>query len=233
MTLKNGALNRVFAKVAPKNIIFSKTYTLFDRLAFVICVDSLGYKEILHHLMVLLVKDEEYKVNHVVMGWARVQDKIKLYMQNWQKDKEQKIKHKLSRKQLLMLKHLDDNQAKQKGDIYCWGAGVAMLPDSFEDSNGNVSLLHQCKNNISLEGRLQKAKEWQKETECGHCHEKTHLCVTSQKCWFNKYNLAKAAAEEKAAAEAAAKAAGNATPTWLQIAEEDFQNDVSWIMYHN
>jgi len=39
--------------------------------------------------------------------------------------------------------------------------------------------------------------------------------------------LAKAAAEEKAAAEAVAKAAGNATPTGLLIAEEDFQNDVS------
>jgi len=112
MTLKNEALNRAFAKVAPKNIVFSKTYTLFDRMAFIICVDLLGYEETLHHLLVLLIKNEEYKVNHVGMGWARVQDKIKLYMQKRQKDKEQKIKHTLDRKQLLMLKRLDDNRAK-------------------------------------------------------------------------------------------------------------------------
>jgi len=61
---------------------FSKTYTWFEQLVFVICVDLLGYKETLHCLLVLLVNNEEYNVNHVVvMGWARVQDEIKLYMQ--------------------------------------------------------------------------------------------------------------------------------------------------------
>jgi len=221
---KNEALNRAFTKVAPKNIVFSKTYTLFDQLAFVICVDSLGYEET---LLVLLVKNEEYQLDHVVVGWARVQDEIKLYMQKHQKTKEDKIKRTLDRKQLLMVKQLADNQAKRNGDIYCRGAGVAMLPDSFEDDNGNVSMLRQHKSNLTPEGRLRKAKERQKETECRRCHEKTHVCVTSRKCRFNKYNLAKAAAEEKAAAEAAAKAAGNATPTGLQIAEEDFRNNES------
>jgi len=41
---KHEALNGAFAKVAPKNIIFCKTHTLFDRLSLVICIDSLGYK---------------------------------------------------------------------------------------------------------------------------------------------------------------------------------------------
>jgi len=31
--------------------------------------------------ILMTLKNEEYKVNHVIMGWARVQDKIKLYMQ--------------------------------------------------------------------------------------------------------------------------------------------------------
>jgi len=41
---KNEALNRGFAKHAPKNIVFSKTFSLFDRLAFVIIIDSVGYE---------------------------------------------------------------------------------------------------------------------------------------------------------------------------------------------
>jgi len=37
---KNEALNCAFAKVAPKNIVYSKTMSLFDRLALVIGIDS-------------------------------------------------------------------------------------------------------------------------------------------------------------------------------------------------
>jgi len=155
---KNEALNRAFTKVALKNIVFSKTYALFDRLAFVICVDLLGYEETLHRLLVLLVKNEEYQVDHVVVGWARVQDEIKLYMQKRQKTKEDKIKRTLDRKQLLMVKRLADNQAKRNGDIYRCGAGVAMLPDSFEDDNGNVSMLRQRKSNLTPEGDFEKQR---------------------------------------------------------------------------
>jgi len=39
---KNEALNRGFTKHAPKNIMFSKTFSLFDHLAFVIIINFAG-----------------------------------------------------------------------------------------------------------------------------------------------------------------------------------------------
>jgi len=41
---KNEALNHAFAKQAPKNIVFSKTFRLFNHLTFVIIIDLLGYE---------------------------------------------------------------------------------------------------------------------------------------------------------------------------------------------
>jgi len=198
-------------KLHQRTLFFLKTYTLFDWLVFVICIDSLGYEEVLHHLLVLLLHKDNYQVDYVVMGWAKVQDEIKAYMQKWQKTKEERIKWTLDRKELLMLKCLNDNQANRKGDRYYWGIGIAMLPDSFGDCNGNVCALWWCKYDLTPEGRQRKAKQWQKETECKHCHETMHLCVTSLLCRFNKYNLAKVAAEAKAAAEAN----GGTTPTHM------------------
>jgi len=36
---------------------------------------------VLHHLLVLLLHKDNYQVDYVVMGWAKVQDEIKAYMQ--------------------------------------------------------------------------------------------------------------------------------------------------------
>jgi len=78
---KNEALNKAFAKVAPKNIVFCKTHTLFDRLSLVVCIDSLGYQRCLKWLMKMMFADELCEMDHVTNGWAVVQDTIKTYMQ--------------------------------------------------------------------------------------------------------------------------------------------------------
>jgi len=41
---KNETLNRGFKKHTPKNIVFSKTFSLYECLAFVIIIDLLHYK---------------------------------------------------------------------------------------------------------------------------------------------------------------------------------------------
>jgi len=77
---KNEVLNRAFAKVAPKNTVFSKTNSLFDQLSLVICMDLLGFVRCLEHLLALVFLDNEYKMNPITKTWALKQDCRNEYM---------------------------------------------------------------------------------------------------------------------------------------------------------
>jgi len=68
---KNEALNQAFTKNAPKNIVFSKTFSLFDRLSLVIVTDSLGYECGLRHLLADIFNNEHNDLGPVMMGWAQ------------------------------------------------------------------------------------------------------------------------------------------------------------------
>jgi len=64
------ALNCAFAKVAPKNIVFSKTMSLFDCLAFVIGIDSVGTMEYLQKLFQMLFAEEQFDLHPVTKAWT-------------------------------------------------------------------------------------------------------------------------------------------------------------------
>jgi len=72
---KNEALNKAFTKVAPKNMVFSKTHSLYDRLALVIAYDSIGLYECLTRIFQMLLQNEGYVLPPVEATWSKQQDK--------------------------------------------------------------------------------------------------------------------------------------------------------------
>jgi len=68
---KNEALNRAFIKQAPKGIVFSKTFSLFDRLSFVIIINSIGYEEGLKHILADVFGLHEENLSTVLECWAK------------------------------------------------------------------------------------------------------------------------------------------------------------------
>ena len=88
---KNEALNRAFIKQAPKGIVFSKTFSLFDRLSFVVVIDSVGYEAGLKCILVDVFGTHEENLSTVLECWAKREDKFKLYIRERQKTKREKI----------------------------------------------------------------------------------------------------------------------------------------------
>jgi len=77
---KNKALNRAFLKQAPKSIVFSKTFSLFDRLSFVIIIDSVGYEAGLKRILADIFGTHDENLSTVMESWAKREDKFKLYI---------------------------------------------------------------------------------------------------------------------------------------------------------
>jgi len=88
---KNEALNHAFTKLAPKNIVFSKTYSLLDQLAFVIIIDLLGYEGALTILLADVFNKQDNVPDDVQLRWAQREDKFKLYILEHQQSKKEKI----------------------------------------------------------------------------------------------------------------------------------------------
>jgi len=72
---KNEALNKAFTKVAPKNMVFSKTHSLYDHLALVIVYDSIGLFECLSYIFQVLLKNDAYVLPPIEATWSKQQDK--------------------------------------------------------------------------------------------------------------------------------------------------------------
>jgi len=68
---KNKTLNHGFTKHAPKNIVFLKTFSLFDHLAFFIIIDLLGYRGTLKRLLADLFDQHDNVPDDVQLGWAQ------------------------------------------------------------------------------------------------------------------------------------------------------------------
>jgi len=64
---KNEAMNRAFTKLAPKNIVFLKTSTLFDRLSFVVIIDSVGYEDGIKRILAHLFQKQDNVVDTVIL----------------------------------------------------------------------------------------------------------------------------------------------------------------------
>jgi len=62
---KNEALNKACMKVAPKNMVFSKSHSLSDWLALVISYDSIGYLGCIISICRMLVGNPKYMLGPI------------------------------------------------------------------------------------------------------------------------------------------------------------------------
>jgi len=88
-------------KLAPKSIIFSKTFSLFDHLAFVIIINSLGYEEGLCCLLGTVYNNSTNTLSPVQQEWAKLEDTFKTYIHDQQKTKKEKIRWTSEKKKTL------------------------------------------------------------------------------------------------------------------------------------
>jgi len=72
--------------------MFLKTFSLFDRLSFVIIIDSLGYEGGLKRLLVDIFKTPNNIPSQVLLGWAKREDTFKNYIHERQQSKKEKIR---------------------------------------------------------------------------------------------------------------------------------------------
>jgi len=111
-------LNCAFTKHAPKTIMFSKTYTLFDCLSFVIIIDSLGYEGCLKQLLADIFKKLDNIQSNVLLGWAKREDTLKNYILGRQQSKKEKIRQTAEKKLKRMQQRVENSEAKHKGNFY-------------------------------------------------------------------------------------------------------------------
>jgi len=67
---KNEAMNKAFTKVAPKNMVFSKSKSLSDWLCLVIAYDSLGYYKMMNCILQSLTENPNYVLDCLIKSWA-------------------------------------------------------------------------------------------------------------------------------------------------------------------
>jgi len=181
---KNEALNRGFAKQAPKNIVFSKTYSLFDRLAFVIIIDSVGYEAAIRRVLSDIFNQGNFDLDSVQLGWANREDTFKKYILERQQSKKEKIRRTAEKKMKLMVQRVENSEAKRKGDFY--GRGLALQTKPSETiANGEPAA-------ISTGIRGQRTIP----TKC-KCGQTDHLRISYWKCELNPKNIALQAKEEE------------------------------------
>jgi len=178
---KNEALNRAFLKQAPKSIVFSKTFSLFDRLSFVIIIDSVGYEVALRRIAADIFGNEKEELCLVQKCWARREDKFKEYICERQKTKREKIRCTMVRKLRLKDQRSQNVLARSKGDEYGRGIGDHVKPTAV------------------VRKRIQVKRA--KPTKC-KCGLSDHLRISYKLCKLNPKNIALAIEAAQAKAKA-------------------------------
>jgi hypothetical protein len=92
---KNERLNKAITRVAPKDKTFSKTCSLKDRVAFVMCVDSVGYKATMQRLLreiMMTISADKDPLPAIVCAWTERADKKKMYKREY--DRRLDVKRK-------------------------------------------------------------------------------------------------------------------------------------------
>jgi len=180
---KSKALTCVFLKQAPKSIVFSKTFSLFDYLSFVIIIDSVGYEAGLRCILADVFGTHEENLSTALECWAKREDKFKMYIHEHQKTKREKIWCTMVRKLHLKEQCYQNIVAKRKGDKYKTGVGI------------HVKSVEKL---VTRANRTQA--KWTKPTKC-KCGLTDHLCISYKLCELNPKNIALAIEAAKAMAQ--------------------------------
>jgi len=209
---KNEALNKAFTKVTPKNMVFSKSHSLYDRLALVIVYDSIGLHECLSRILKMLLQNEDYILSPIEATWSKQQDKQR---------KNKKIRESTPRckgmrcakhKAKLELERINNKRAKKNGDFYEHG-------HAFKTAN-EVNDEATVDENVVINDTHPAAKNTTETVPvCKSCLKPGHKYRSSRQCGKNKYYLAALAAA--AAAKANEEGMVNANKVENTIANDE------------
>ena len=121
---ENEALNKANTKLAPKNMVFSRSRSLSDRLCLVIAYASIGYFDTVTRILQLLVKNNDYKLEPVATAWTKQQDAQRAKKKERERIPKSKGMRAAKRKANLKENHSNNKTAKKSGDIYEHGHAV-------------------------------------------------------------------------------------------------------------
>lgn len=177
-TQKNESLNRSVAKQAPKTITFCKSNSLKGRVAFVVCVASIGYEKTVERLCTKL--QIEYPTT-IRQTWKEL---------DYRKDFKRKygntpvVKRRRTRvsRESMKQQRLEENTSKKEGYYYKTGVALADVDEELElskrdDDNRKVGV-----------GDEKVSRNVNKSCACGSI---THRRTSSHKCtiWLQKNSV--------------------------------------------
>jgi len=222
---KNEALNKAFTKVAPKNMVFSKTHSLFDRLALVIIYDSIGYLGCLTAILGALLGTTSMKLHPVETSWATQLDRQRLKKKEREKTRKAKGQRSSGKRKRLYSDRKQDARAKKRGDFYKSGSAFTAKPNmEGVAETQNVTVAEQ-QNIVGRQRNSEPARKRQRKCKvipplpvgmapgtkyCQWCDTWGHERRSFGGCDQNPVVLARKAAEEAASA---AKARVTDVPT--------------------
>lgn len=175
-TQKNESLNRSVAKQAPKTITFCKTNSLKGRVAFVVCVASIGYEATVERFCSILQIAFPESIRQT---WKELD-----YRKNFKRkyDNTPLVKRRRTRvsRESMKQQRLEENTSKKAGYYYQSGIALADVDQELQQSK-----LDNDKRQVGVfDEKVSAAKEL-KPCVCGAI---THRRTTSHKCriWQEK-----------------------------------------------
>lgn len=120
-TQKNESLNKMVARTCPKDMVFCQTMQFSDRVAWIVCIDSLGDEEALLQLFNML---QIHVALPELTAFYQTKRKRRLYWKNRRHDLDLKRKRKEDQKILWRRDDIADKRSKMNGQTY--GTGIAL-----------------------------------------------------------------------------------------------------------
>jgi len=210
---KNEALNKAFTKVAPKNMVFSKTHSLFDHLALVIIYDSIGYLGCLTAILGALLGTTTMKLHPVEASWATQLDRQRLKKQEREKTRKAKGQRSSGKRKRLYSDRKQDAHAKKRGDYYKSGSAFTAKQNTEVAAESQNEDIVEQQNIMGRQPNSEPARKRQRKCKeipplpvgmapgtkyCQWCDTWGHERRSFTKCDQNPKVLARKAAEEAA-----------------------------------
>jgi len=180
---KNEALNKAFTKVAPKNMVFSKSHLLYDRLALVIVYDSIGLHECLTRILQLLLQKDNYILSPIKATWSKQQDKQRKNKKARESTPRCKGMRCAKRKAKLELERINNKRAKKNGDFYEHGHAFKSAIETSDNATVDENV-------VVVNTQPAATKSTVTVPVCKSCLRPGHKYRSSRQCGKNKYYLA-------------------------------------------
>jgi hypothetical protein len=192
---KNEALNAAIAKVAPKDLTFSKTPSLRYRIAAVVGIDSVGWLPFVKR--VLLDVNENYDMPESMERFFVSKQKKKEWAKGHQGKREVKQKRREKTNAKILQQKLDDQRAQQAGTYYAAGIAVSVAPlrtflagmtcqPTGNEAGAGGPTCASCHQTGHSRSTFAGCRNNMKNKICGSCGKKGHSRTTHQDCDNNK-----------------------------------------------